>query len=135
MLLRMAMVVMTLAGPALSQERDLADGQDLFLYFCAECHGKNASGTGPIAEMMALEPPELTSLKNRNNGIFPTLLVATQIDGRTKTVGHDMPIFGWSLEGGKQVKIKLPSGQILMVTQSLGNLIAYLESVQIEPSK
>ncbi len=44
MLLRMAMVLMTLASPASSQERDLDDGQDLYLYFCAECHGKNASG-------------------------------------------------------------------------------------------
>ena len=135
MLLRMVMVVMTLASPALSQESDLDDGQDLYLYFCAECHGKNASGIGPIAEMMALEPPELTGLTNRNNGVFPTLQVATQIDGRTKAVGHDMPIFGWSLEGGRQVQIKLPSGQILMVTESLGNLLAYLESVQSEPSK
>ena len=42
MLLRMAIALVTLAGPALSQESDLNDGQDLYLYFCAECHGKNA---------------------------------------------------------------------------------------------
>ena len=59
-----------------------------YLYFCAEYHGKDASGIGPIAEMMAFEPPELTGLSDRNNGNSPTLYVATQIDGRAKAVGQ-----------------------------------------------
>jgi mono/diheme cytochrome c family protein len=136
MLLRTAMALMIFAGAASAEEANIENGRYTYLYFCAECHGKDASGIGPIAEMMALEPPELTGLSDRNHGDFPTLYVATQIDGRTKAVGHgDMPIFGWSLESEKQVPIKLEDGQTLMVTEHLAALLAYLESVQAKLSK
>lgn len=62
MLLRMALALSTLAGTVSAQDTNIDDGRDLFLYFCAECHGKNASRVGPIAEMMALDPPKLTTL-------------------------------------------------------------------------
>jgi mono/diheme cytochrome c family protein len=136
MLLRMVTALMIVAGTAPAQEANIDNGRDTYLYFCAECHGKDAAGIGPIAEMLAFEPPELIGLSERNNGIFPTLYVATQIDGRARSVGHgDMPIFGWSLDSEKQVPIKLENGQMLMVTQHLLELLAYLESIQIKPSK
>ncbi len=136
MMLRTAMALMTLAGAVSAEEANIDNGQYTYLYFCAECHGKDASGVGPIAEMLAIERPELNSLSDSNHGIFPTLYVAKQIDGRGQAAGHgDMSIFGWSLESEKKVPIKLEDGQILMVTQHLWGLLAYLETVQTQPSK
>ena len=133
MQLRLVLAAITLAGAASAQNTDVQNGQDLFLYFCAECHGKDAESIGPIAEMLAIEPPELTTLAERNGGKFPAEAVAKQIDGRIIAANHgDMPVFGPYLETEQSVAIKLPSGQPMMVTQHLADLISYLKTVQTE---
>lgn len=122
------------AGAVSAQNTEVEKGQDLFLYFCAECHGNDAESIGPMAEMLAVRPPKLTSLAGRNGGKFPTESVAMQIDGRISLPSHgDMPVFGPYLDSIQSVAIKLPSGQPMMVTQNLADLIAYLQFVQTEP--
>ena len=49
MLLRMVTALMIVAGTAPAQEANIDNGRDTYLYFCAECHGKDAAGIGPIA--------------------------------------------------------------------------------------
>jgi mono/diheme cytochrome c family protein len=134
LLFRLVLAMVAAAGTVSAQNTEVQKGQDLFLYFCAECHGKDARSIGPIAEMLAIEPPELTSLAERNGGKFPTESVAMQIDGRTSLASHgDMPVFGPYLVSDQSVAIKLPNGQPMMVSQHLANLIAYLQAVQFEP--
>ena len=83
--------------------------------------------------MLAIEPPELTTLAERNGGKFPAEAVAKQIDGRIIVANHgDMPVFGPYLETEQSGAIKLPSGQPMMVTQHLADLISYLKTVQTE---
>ncbi len=133
MLYRLVLAIATIAGTASAQESDLEDGRNLFLYFCAECHGNDAASIGPMAEMLAIEPPDLTELAKRNGGPFPTESVAFQIDGRIPLVSHgDMPVFGPSLDGDQQVALKLADGQPMMVTKHLANLLIYLNSVQAQ---
>ena len=43
MLVRLVLAIVTLAGPVSAQDTNIEDGRDLFLYFCAECHGKDAA--------------------------------------------------------------------------------------------
>ena len=125
MLVRLVLAIATLAGPVSAQDTNIEDGRDLFLYFCAECHGKDAASIGPMAEMLAVEPPDLTALTERNGGAFPTGSVAMQIDGRIRLDGHgDMPVFGPPLESDQFVTLKLPSGQPMMVAQHLANLMS-----------
>lgn len=131
MLVRLAVTLAIAAGPAWAQESGAEAGRDLFLYFCAECHGKDAASQGPMAEMMALRPPDLTRLSERNGGGFPAEAVAKQIDGRQPVAAHgDMPVFGPSLDEDQHVAMALPSGQPMMVSRALANLIIYLQSVQ-----
>ena len=133
MLFRLVLAMVALAGAVSAQNTEVEKGQDLFLYFCAECHGKNAESIGPIAEMLAIKPSVLTSLAESNGGNFPTESVAMQIDGRISLPSHgDMPVFGPYLDSVQSVAIKLPSGQPMMVTQNLADLIAYLQFVQTE---
>lgn len=114
-------------APLLAQE----PGAALFQTYCATCHGSDARGDGPTAELMAIQPPDLTALARRHDGTFPTLLIARQIDGRDLIPSHGgpMPIFGTFFEG-KDVALKLPSGQPIMVSQPLADLLAWLEQIQ-----
>ena len=85
-----------------------------------------------MAEMLAIVTPDLTGLAARNGGVFPTEIVARQIDGRAPMLAHggEMPIFGPSLESDQNIALALPSGQPLMTGLPLANVITYLESIQ-----
>ncbi|MGI9394548.1 MAG: c-type cytochrome [Boseongicola sp.] len=108
------------------------DGRDLYMTYCWQCHGRDATGNGPMAEMLAITTPDLTGLAARNDGVFPTEAVARQIDGRARMLAHggEMPIFGPSLESDQNVALPLLSGQPLMTGLPLANVITYLEALQ-----
>ena len=133
-IIRAIILAFALVGAASAQEIDVQAGKDLFVTYCWQCHGLNAKGLGPMAEMLAIAPPDLTELSKRNQGEFPTEAVATQIDGRSPLLAHggEMPIFGPALEADQNVALRLKSGQRLMTGLPLANVIAYLESLQTE---
>jgi mono/diheme cytochrome c family protein len=128
------MVAALAAGGAAAQEIDTADGKDLYDTYCWQCHGMDATGNGPMAEMLAIETPDLTRLASRNGGVFPTETVALQIDGRAPVLAHggEMPIFGPALEADRNMALSLESGQPMMTGLPLANVIVYLQSVQAE---
>ena len=134
MLLRVICIALSLAGSAAAQEVDVQEGRDLFMTHCWQCHGLDATGDGPMAEMLAITTPDLTRLASRNNGEFPLEAVARQIDGRDPLLAHggEMPIFGPFLDTGSAVALRLPSGQPMMTGLPLANVIVYLESIQEE---
>ncbi|MFW8595080.1 c-type cytochrome [Cribrihabitans neustonicus] len=122
------------AGAAGAQEPDAEDGRNLYITYCWQCHGLNAAGNGPMAEMLAIDTPDLTRLAARNGGEFPLEAVARQIDGRAPLLAHggEMPLFGAALDSDRKVALQLPSGQPMMTGVPLANVIAYLQSVQEE---
>jgi len=130
--IRVMILALAATGAASAQDIDIEAGKTLFLNSCWQCHGLNAKGFGPMAEMLAIETPDLTGLAKGNNGVFPTEAVAMQIDGRSPLLAHggEMPIFGPSLETDQNVALRLKSGQSLMTGLPLANVITYLESVQ-----
>lgn len=119
-----------IAGPLAAQ--DAAVGQDLYMAYCATCHGANATGNGPMAELIAIETPDLTELAARNAGVFPAAATAEQIDGRNPMLAHggQMPLFGSFFDGDGAVSIKTGSGQPMLVSAPIADLLAWLESVQ-----
>jgi len=134
MLMRLRVLTVALAAtlPAQAQEADPQAGRDFFQTYCWQCHGKSGAGTGPMAEMLAIAPPDLTTLSDRNGGTFPTERTLMQIDGRSPLLAHggDMPIFGAFLEADQNVPLKVESGQPVLVSPELANLISYLQSLQ-----
>jgi len=134
MLARTVFLAVSLAVSASGQEADLQAGRDLYMTFCWQCHGPDASGNGPMAEILAIPTPDLTRLAVRNNGVFPLEAVARHIDGRDPLLAHggEMPIFGPFLEADKAVAFRLPTGQLMMTSQPLADLIVYLEALQEE---
>jgi mono/diheme cytochrome c family protein len=132
--IRAMIFALAAAGAASAQEIDVEAGKNLFLNSCWQCHGIDAKGFGPMAEMLAIETPDLTELSKRNGGVFPTEAVAMQIDGRSPLLAHggEMPIFGPSLESDQNVALRMNSGQQMMTGLPLANVIVYLESLQTE---
>ena len=66
---------------------------------CAICHGLNGTGLPPEPGLTFLTKniPNLTTLSNRNGGVFPFTRVYETIDGRKEVQAHgprDMPIWG-----------------------------------------
>jgi len=92
-----------LAGAAHAADDDL--GPRLYLNHCAACHGFQGEGDGPVAATMRASVPNLRTLAQRNNAVFPADNVAAYIDGRELNAAHgdrQMPIWGDVFRGAEQ---------------------------------
>ena len=118
-----------LALPAGAQ--DVATGAALYRSHCATCHGIEALGNGPMAPALLLRPPNLRALTRRNDGTFPTTRVVMRIDGRDPLVSHGspMPVYGDFFDGD-DTATKAETGQPIMTSRPIVDLLAYLESIQ-----
>jgi len=103
-----------------------ASGKEMFVSYCASCHGKDAKGDGPAAASLKTPPADLTTLARRNGGKYPSDRVTSILRGQSKLVPHgdqEMPVWGpvfWKLSGGHEE----------VVQQRVSNLSRYLESLQ-----
>jgi len=64
---------------------------------CANCHGASGRGDGPYSEFLRMKVPDLTTVSERNGGVFPADRMYEIIDGRVDVRGHgpkQMPIWG-----------------------------------------
>lgn len=115
--------------PATAQ--DVSEGEKLFLHRCATCHGIDAGGKGPMAPVLLLQPTDLTQLQRQNDGEFPLTRVIWRIDGRDPLVSHGspMPVYGDFFEG-QDISLKTESGQPIMTSQPIADLVAWLQSIQ-----
>ncbi|MFV0512687.1 MAG: c-type cytochrome [Jhaorihella sp.] len=118
-----------LALPASAQ--DAGRGAELYRAHCATCHGIEATGQGPMAGALVIKPADLTTLAARNGGEFPVERVVMRIDGRDPLVSHGspMPVYGHFFEG-RDKGVKAPSGQPIMTSEPIVDLLTYLQSLQ-----
>jgi mono/diheme cytochrome c family protein len=78
-------------------ETRTTDGQELFDYYCAVCHGKDAKGGGPAADALKKAPADLTQISRKTGGKFPEIHVMRVIKGDDTVGAHgsrDMPVWG-----------------------------------------
>ena len=115
--------------PALAQ--DAARGAELYNRHCAVCHGIEATGAGPMAAVLTLQPTDLTTLNRGNNGVFPMIRVVMRIDGRDPLVSHGspMPLFGQLYER-QDTMVKAPDGMPILTSREIADLVAHLETLQ-----
>ena len=127
---RTILAAIALAAPATAQEATEAGGQ-LYMNACAGCHGADAIGDGPVAELLSLPVPDLTRLAANNDGEFPRLEVIHVIDGRTgiRAHGGPMPVFGTLLTGQPGIEDG-PEGTPVFADRRILALVDYLESIQ-----
>ena len=103
-----------------------ASGREMFMNYCASCHGKDAKGNGPAASALKVPPANLTELAKGNNGKYPSFKVTSVLNGQTDLAAHgskEMPVWGrvfWKMSGGHEAEVE----------QRVANLNRYIESVQ-----
>jgi mono/diheme cytochrome c family protein len=103
-----------------------ASGKEMFVSYCASCHGKDAKGDGPAANALKQLPADLTTLAKRNGGKYPTDRVTTILRGQAKLMAHgdqEMPVWGpvfWRMSQGREEQVQM----------RIANLNRYLESLQ-----
>jgi mono/diheme cytochrome c family protein len=109
----------------------LADysGEEIFLRYCATCHGESGRGDGPVAGGLSPAPANLT-LITRKYGGFPTMLIRDTIDGRGARVDahgtRTMPVWGyefWIEEGGDVVAQR-------EMKEVIAKLVDYIRTIQ-----
>lgn len=84
-------------APATLNPGDAAAGEVIYLRYCAACHGRTMKGDGPVASGLKNSPGDLSTLIQKNKGVFPYDKVAGIIDGRETSRIHgtpDMPVWG-----------------------------------------
>lgn len=101
-------------------------GKKMYLAYCATCHGKEGKGDGPVAEVLKVPPPDLTTLSKRNNGKFPWVQVVNTITGPAGAPAHgskEMPVWGpifMTMEHQHESRARL----------RVANLADYIKSMQ-----
>lgn len=122
-------LLVLLSGPAVAQ--DQFSGEQLFGFHCASCHGIEATGNGPLGEMLTVRPPDLTKLSAENGGTFPLDRVVSRVDGTTEVKAHGgpMPVFGLILDGPSGIMAQ-PDGSDIAAPEALLSIAQWLMSVQ-----
>ncbi len=120
--------LLALATQAGAQDAEM--GAELYQHYCATCHGIDATGHGPMAGVLVIQPADLTKLAGED-GVFPTARVVARIDGRDPLVSHGspMPVYGPYFDG-QDTSMKTPEGQPILTSQPIVDLVAYLQTLQ-----
>lgn len=74
------------------------EGKDLYLAYCASCHGKSGKGDGPVVPALKGPLADLRTIAKRHGGTFPQEKMEKMILGeKGSRVAHgseDMPVWG-----------------------------------------
>jgi mono/diheme cytochrome c family protein len=132
-----AVIPLLIAGCALSwsQEKPAADktmsenamsGHELYMIYCASCHGADGKGNGPVAPGLKGRVPDLTLLTKTHGSKFPLLRVEQAIDGEEGIPAvhgtREMPVYYELFEGIRR--------DTAFVAQRIGLLTGYIQSLQ-----
>lgn len=131
--LTVACAVLLVATAAAAQQKvDL--GKREYLGKCAVCHGIDGKGTGLYSEQLRRRPSDLTTLAQRNGGVFPVNRTYDVIEGAGAGHGtRDMPVWGmdYTVQATEQLP-DLPYNQALYVRTRIMALLEYLNQLQVK---
>lgn len=105
-----------------------ASGKEMYISYCAVCHGTDGKGSGPAAEALKTPPSDLTMLSKNNDGKYPALKVGSAIRGDAAVAAHgskDMPVWGHLFR-------TISGGHESQVDQRVANLISYIKTLQAQ---
>jgi hypothetical protein len=101
-------------------------GETMYKEYCSACHGVDGKGGGPVASVLKIPPPDLTTLAKRHGGKFPHEYVSSVLrfgPGVSSHGSSDMPTWG-------PIFNFLDKYNERSVQQRIKNLTGYLASLQ-----
>jgi mono/diheme cytochrome c family protein len=101
-------------------------GREMYVNYCAQCHGVDGRGHGPVAPALKTPPTDLTVLSRNNHGRFPDTHIVTVLQNGVEIPSHgsaEMPVWGPILGKMNQTN---PQDRLLRIS----NLSRYLETLQ-----
>jgi len=105
---------------------EATDGKQMYMSYCASCHGNDGRGNGPVASALRSQPTDLTVLARTHNGKYPDTHVYSVLVFGSNVPAHGsalMPVWGTILGNMAQ---NHPVERQLRVS----NLSRYLQSLQ-----
>lgn len=89
------------------RQKAVERGNAHYLLWCANCHGVDADGKGPLVELLKVAPSDLTRLRQTGSGQPVAERVMNAVAGRHEVAlgERKMPLFSENLEVGTVVEI------------------------------
>ena len=134
-----AILLLSVVYGANAAASDVAEGHDDYLALCADCHGVDAKGNGPLTKNLTKVPPDLTRIKQRAKGEFNEKLVFDWILGLKTPNFHgtrEMPIWGdWLTDEIQDDDRSVEAAPLAEkeVERRVMAIVKYLEELQISP--
>jgi mono/diheme cytochrome c family protein len=103
-------------------------GQQMYVNYCAPCHGVDGRGHGPVAPVLKVAPADLTVLTRNNHGKFPDTHIMSVLEFGSDLPAHgtaEMPVWGPIL-----AKMNVANSQDKLLR--ISNLSRYLETLQVK---
>ena len=106
-------------------------GKTLYLQNCVSCHGVDGKGDGPVAARLSTQPPDLTRIAARRNGVWPALEIMEILSGYSRNIlpREDMPIIVDLLDN-EMSEFDRGNGEPILMPTKLIAIANYLEALQ-----
>lgn len=110
------------------KQTSAASGKEMYVAYCAACHGADGKGNGPAASSMKVPPADLTQLSKKHDGKFPANSLASTLKFGNGSGAHgsaDMPVWGPLFQS-------LDRFHDTAIQQRVSNLVSYIETLQVK---
>ena len=118
--------ILFLLAASARAERPVCSGRAEYIRYCSACHGEEADGNGPVANVLNPRPPALTSLRKKFGKPLSTDLVVF-VSGTSMPRAHgtsDMPVWGKVL--------REEAGDDRAAIDLLWTIVNYVDCIQTE---
>jgi mono/diheme cytochrome c family protein len=105
-------------------------GKQMYVAYCAPCHGVDGKGNGPVASSLRQQPADLTLLSKNNGGKFPAAHVVAVLQFGSSNPAHgtaNMPVWGPVF-----ANMDKSNAQSDVAALRIANISRYLETLQVK---